>query len=285
VEHNWNHGKKKDRGCEPPAQNDPATRVEVTSPAPKHWIVPNWIIPAVISAAMTLDGPGNVLVKTIVLFICAVWLCADLWFRVATAKLRGWRNILYCVACTLILSATSAICWWLASQRFNEDQRLASTGLIATAITPPDLSPFETTFAITNGSEHALGKHSFRCGIKLIAYNNGGNWFSEFSTRTVQYDGPINAGGDRQTYQCLNIFVMPRDRVDCLDITMHLDYVLLSQPNTPEMKEFHYTANRRDGFLWTGQPHNDSTDYCLPYLTEKAQKDLEEATKRVVLRN
>jgi hypothetical protein len=243
----------------------------IEAPGTRDFLSKHWITPVIVGAAVAFD---RIAVKIPAICLCALWLCFDLWSSFSSRPNTLRHRMVFGAKVLVILSGTVGISIFLINQRFNEEQRQVFNGLVATASTPSDVSAYDTDFTITNASDHAIGKHTFNCGIHLIVSNSGNNWKTDFATNTLSFDGKLSGGGDTQTYKCLSLFRSPRAYVDCLDIVMRLNYTLTDHPNTWRTKDFRVVAKQQDGFVWRGQPLDDPTEYCKPYLTSQGLQTL-----------
>lgn len=243
----------------------------------------HWATPMILSVALTFDGPGNLSIKIPALALCALWIIVDVClYFLQKKKLALWRSIALCAATQLILLTSSAAIYWLIDNHFDEERKATFNGIVISVVAPPS-DPVDSIFTVSNGSEHEIARHAFRCELNLIVLKGGDKYWAQFSTTEHVFTGDLKGSGDSHTYECLNFLnaKFPPDYFECFDVTAVFDYTLASQPNTNQSRRFRLVANDKDGFVWIKQPLNSPEFYCAGYLSPSGREDF----KNLLVRN
>lgn len=251
------------------------------SPAPAE----NWwkkigaypLIPIGVSALLTLDGPGYVGVKSWAILACAVWLCGDLWwkfqdvFQAKSEAIQRWRNVVFCLLCTIVGLLAIWPAYWLLGLHFEEEQHDVKQRLVADAITPPQMSPMDSAFTVTNPSGITIGQHNMMCYANLVTREQRMPYLTNVLVANRFFNTDLTGDEGTQTYDCLEGLLrdISRDEVGCLDVTLLFDYVLADQPDTKFTKYFRFVSTRRGDFTWQGQNTDDPREFCRSFVDER----------------
>jgi hypothetical protein len=222
------------------------------------------IIPLLIGAAITATGHSQMLVRSAALIICAVWLCFDLGVWVSKRK---WSNhkkaMVFSFLSCLISCSSMGIMYWFLDSTLHDQQDDVWQKLEATASTPTSGDLALSTFTWTNGGSIAIDKnHQLSCLVNQILYDNGANLKNFSVAQGLMVPFELLPGGDSQSVSCLSangtrVFGVydkgQRSMPICFDVTLRIEYALVTQPLDRRSKLKRFVANKTDGYIWHGQ--------------------------------
>jgi hypothetical protein len=216
------------------------------------------IIPLLIGAAVTATGHSQMLVRSIALAMCAIWLSFDLGVWVSKKR---WPNhkkamIFSTLTCLICCSSIGIMYWFLDSTL--EDQRIdVFQNLQGEVALPPSRYIMDSSFTFKNNGRTAIGSHQVSCKINSFYANDGKVSITDSQSTIVgDFRVPLEPGGDAQSDVCLGR-IFSRDSLPdpkCGDITLQMYYVLETQPAYLQRKEFRFVADKKDDFTWHPQP-------------------------------
>jgi hypothetical protein len=251
--------------------------------------VAHGIFVILVAALISATGQFDILIRSVGIFLCVLWLTVDVGVWLSERKSRLWQHLAascfsfaFCVfSCVGMLLMHLFLSSALQDQRDNVFNNLISNHYV-----PPgdEDDPMNSMFTVTNNSIYQISqKHQIVCRTNM-AVGNGGrvlesnepifsaeeNGFMQIGYQLAPFLIPASstlaAGGDAQTDECL-AFLHFGYGADCVDVTVIFWYALESQPDFEQLKEFRYYAPKgKDGrFDWYQEPQNDSISHCLAY--------------------
>lgn len=228
------------------------------------------IFPILIGAAVGATGHSQMLVRSLGILACCIWLSfgSGVWVE----KRKSWSNqrkaVIFSLACSMLASASAGVMYWFLASAL-EDQRVdAFQNLNGTVALPSSGSVMNSFFEIKNNSKEVIGPHQMSCVIhRLTSYTFLGPRldFTESQAFVMgDFQVPLMPGGDAQSEACLSRIVNEEATasIRCIDLSMRFDYVLQNQDVFVQRKEFRFIAKAPERFVWHQQPILLQTSPC-----------------------
>jgi hypothetical protein len=209
-------------------------------------------------------------VRSVAIIVCAIWLSMDVGVWVSEARWgEQWKVILFSTSLCVLACLAMGIMWWFLSSTLDDQEDDVWQKLEASAYTPSSGNLFLSTFTVTNGGAIAIDKnHEMSCALKEVV-TPGGRWSDNMfaTSRTEPFE--IEPGGDSESFACLTMngrtpifgmgFTHPGGGIDtpvpkCVDVTLKIDYAIVTQPLRSKTKELRFVANENDGYAWHKYP-------------------------------
>ena len=215
-------------------------------------------IPLLIGAAVTASGYSQMIVRSVAIVLCAVWLALDIGVWIFSLEWStGKKNMVFCIsACILCCLAMGVMYWFLASTL--EDQRTDTMSRL-TAQIYPDPEETKSVFSITNEGREVIGHHQLSCEIHTVLGSNGAA--VEDLSSDVHEVASTMGPGESQSDACLSEFVFTPYRLVCADIVVDFSYELDNQPGIRQTKKLRFFGYGSP-FRWIPEPENAKVDYC-----------------------
>lgn len=217
-----------------------------------------------------MDGPGNIVIRSVFVAACALWASIDVGIVVWRKPWNSlWKPSAICAFASVVLIATMYVMGWLLRGKLTEQQEDVFRGLKAVVYLPPSGNPMDSMFKITNDSGTEVGRHQLFCGVNLIVFE-GENITWRGGAGTIIHDSsiPLAPGGDAQSDACL-AHTIGGVRARCADITLRIDYVLTTQPADIRSKSFRFVSRETDGFVWHQQPIGAALSHCEHFVVRR----------------
>ena len=212
------------------------------------------------------SDPWNVIVGWVFLTIPLCFGIRILWTFLRFKKWSVRSRVLVALAMGIgfILLAMKSYEGFVVRQA-GEQQVDAANHLIASATTPPNGDMWQTVFAFRNEGKSDIYPRSINCRVHLITTEkfivvegapvaNLEHLFPE--------DFVIRAGSDGQSDECLNGALLDLGGIVCADVTIELQYRLVSQPLEFRTKDYRFVATRDGGKVWYQQALGYQKSYC-----------------------
>jgi hypothetical protein len=219
-------------------------------------------IPLLIGAALAATGHSQMLVRSLAIIACYVWLSFGM--GVWISRNKKWSSqrkaIAFCLCCSMLTSLSMAVMYWFLSSDLEDQRTDAFQNLNGTVSLPFSSSVMNSVFEIKNNSRQIVGPHQMVCVMhRLTSYNFVGPRldFTESSAFVVgDFQLPLVPGGDAQSEACLSKIVNEEATasIKCIDLTMQFNYVLQNQTIFLQHKEFRFIAKAPEHFVWHQQP-------------------------------
>lgn len=240
------------------------------------------LFPVVIAAAVTITGHSYILIRSIALLLCALWVSLDVGVVLSEKKsVPEWKSIAFSVVwCVSFCVALGIRSWFIESTL--EDQLVdVYRNLSVTASSSSSDNPFMSMFTATNSGGIAIGKHRISCWFILatgadgsiaeggpITFKGDTVIVNSANPDAAMIDSPILPGGDAQTDHCLSAVGLAT--VTCADVVVEVVYFLVTQPEVRQSKQFRFVAypNSEIGqpFVWHRQPVGSRQSYCKTFV-------------------
>jgi hypothetical protein len=245
-------------------------------------------IPTIIGAAVAATGHSQMLVRSLAVVICAVWLSLDVGVWLSKTKWsKQWKGIAFCISSSFLCCLAMGIMYWFLASTLEDQHNETFQHLTANHYLVPgeEDDPMHTMFSVTNGGSYEISeKHGITCLTNLAVGNGGASvqgMFSWVADGKVHISGGIHTfglppaattllpGGDAQTDQCLNWWKFAKG-TDCADITLIFWYSLESQPDVQREKSFRFVAykGKNGQFSWYAEPQSLQGSYCTGALVK-----------------
>lgn len=218
-----------------------------------------------IGAALAMEGHSRMLVRSIAMFICAIWLSLDAGSWISDSKWKAyWKACAFC-ATTSVLSCISMSAMYLFLSWTLEDQQTdvaRNLSIFVDSIPAKDF--WKTTFSVRNNSLMRLHGDIF-CMLRRISDINAnefsGPWHKGVSAEIVE------ARGDVSTSDCLS-FVEDVNTVMCADVEVKFLYTLETQTSERNSFSYRFEGRPENGiFKWTQRSLDKKESYCpTPHL-------------------
>jgi hypothetical protein len=190
-----------------------------------------WLASIFIGIAVTVTGHSYMLVRSIALLACAVWLSIDAGIFLSEGNLCLLvKPIIFSAATTVSFAAAMGIMYWFLSSTL-EDQRTDIWNHLTARAYANQSEIGKTVFSVTNGGSQLIGHHSLSCGIEEIAFIGGHGGISSYTTRLRESESRMQPG-DSQSDPCLSGFDIEVP-VQCADIFVNFSYQLANQCIAP----------------------------------------------------
>ncbi len=240
------------------------------------------LFPIVIATAVTITGHSYILIRSIALLLCALWVSLDVGVVLSEKKWAlEWKSIAFLIGwCGSFCAALGIMSWFIESTL--EDQLVdVYRNLSVTAYSSSSDNPFMSMFTATNSGGTAIGRHRISCWFILAtsadgATAEGGPFTFKGDTMILNSanpdvamsESPILPGGDAQTDHCLSAVGLAT--VTCADVVVEVAYSLVTQPEVKQSKQFRFVAypNSEIGqpFIWHRQPVGQRGSYCKSFV-------------------
>jgi hypothetical protein len=243
--------------------------------------------PIILGAAATATGHSQMLVRSIAVVVCAIWLSLDVGIWISEANWREQvKAIVFCASTWILCCLAMGIMYWFLLSTLEDQRTDVSQHLVPRHEVPPgEDDPMHTMFSITNGGSFDISrKHQITCFTRLALSSNGtgvvsGMWsgvvdghltLSGSELVHTSSDYVLRAGGDAVTEPCLQFFRF-ENGTSCVDMDLIFWYSLDTQPNYEEEKKFRYVAykGKNGEFMWYGEPVESSERYCKRFYKGK----------------
>ena len=228
------------------------------------------IVLTLIGSALVATGHSSMFVRSLATCVCVICLSLEVavWIS-ATKWIRQYKAIVFCTATCIFGTSAMGIMYWSVLSTLEDQQNEVFSKLMPTISVPrqPYGGVLDSTFTITNGGSIAIGpNHQLVCGVNLITFEGGNRMANseQMIRQTIPF--PIQPGGDSQSDPCLEQ-IFGGARPTCIDMNFDIFYTLETQPEDNRQKEFRFTAQMEDGFVWHPQPLKMSGSPCTRYLT------------------
>jgi hypothetical protein len=204
-------------------------------------------------------------IKSIAILFCALWLSLSIGIEVADQSWsKHWKIITICSSTCLCFCVAMFIMRGFLHGVLQDQQEEVWQKLEVEAYTPSSGDLMLSTFTFSNRGGVAIDKqHQISCFVNLIVsdvFEFAHNTYSRPSIETFE----IRPGGDSQSYSC---FTLPNGKPliqiqleghknpipKCADVTLDIDYGLVTQPDQRRNKQVRFIANETDGYAWHRQ--------------------------------
>lgn len=244
-------------------------------------------IPILLGGAVTATGHSQMLVRSLAVVICAVWLSLDIGVWLSEAKWsEHWKGLAFCASSSVLCCLAMGIMYWFLASTLEDQRNETLQHLTAEHHLVPgeEDDPMHTMFSVNNGGTNVISrKHGITCLTNLAVGNNGtsesrgiSSWIDNgqmvISGLAHTFDRPpassvLLPGGDAQTDQCLKVWGFANG-TDCADVTVIFWYSLDSQPDIHQEKDFRFVAykSKTGQFSWYGETISEPKTYCERYL-------------------
>ena len=234
------------------------------------------LFPIFVATAITITGHSAMLIRSIALIICAIWLSVDVAIYVSDRTWNlYWKSIFLSLVTTLACCASMGIMYWFLSSTL-EDQRIdAERNLLSGVSLPPSGRWQDSVFTLSNNSGVKISAHQISCGLNLLVFGNRYNRNTIGSGSAVDFpvsNFPIDPGGDTESEECFSHFIqldggMARNfEPICIDTSIVFRYALENQPGTFDAKQFRYIFDDAKDSVWHRQPVEMPTSPCQKYV-------------------
>jgi hypothetical protein len=230
------------------------------------------VVPILLGGLLAATGHSQILWRSIVLVVCAVWVSLDIGIWLSQQSwVAGWKSIIFSITLSLLCTASMVGMWNFMSSVLADQRDEVWDKLDANAYTPKSGDIFMSTFTVTNGGDSAIGRnHQLSCAVNLIAFAHHGRMSGggALTVQTIPFE--ILPGGDSQTDSCFQggpgttlIYGLP---TQCADVTLVIDYALSNQPLARQRKAWRFVASEDDDFVWHGQALTRQVSPCQAYV-------------------
>jgi hypothetical protein len=213
-------------------------------------------IPIIIGAAVVAEGHSQMLVRSVAVVLCAVWLSLDIGVWISETKWqRQYKAITFCAASWLLCCGAMGIMYWFLESTLEDQRADVFQNLGGSVVLPPSGYVMNSSFTFRNNGKTAIGSHQISCSINRFYANDGKVSIENVRTAIVGPQVPLEPGGDGQSEICW--FILPPESLPnpkCADITLEMVYVLETQPKYTQHKEFRFIADKKDDFAWHQHP-------------------------------
>jgi hypothetical protein len=224
-------------------------------------------LPILIGAAVTATGHSQMLVRSMAVVVCAVWLSLDVGIWVSAAKWkRQYKAIAFCVASSLLCCLSMGIMYWFLISTLEDQQADAYAKLSVLMQLPANRDLFESVVVVTNGGGTNIGEREVACSIDRISQLGGGG-IQGIGSEASAVNVPLRAGGDTQSDACMHLFRFENPPI-CGDVRIFVTYYLETQPNVKKTKAFRFVTRAIDNQIteWVGEPVDYKIHYCPPVM-------------------
>jgi hypothetical protein len=232
------------------------------------------LTPLLLGYVMTIDGPGNVVLRGYGLGICCLWLVIDVFLWL---KDREWpqyrKNMIFSVVWLLCWTATLLTMRWLLKLKLEEFQTDVYENLKVVPTLPPGAnSPAPTLWTVANDGKTDIATYQMRCVINRLQYDlvviqghpPGDDTFSKIAMDSTV---PLSAGGGSNSASCLENYVQAPP-LGCADVTIKISYTLSTDLRTEKLKQWRFATIENGGtYNWISKNPNDRETYCLSLHT------------------
>lgn len=206
--------------------------------APKLLLNPVWGI--MVATLLAVSGHGELLLKSVGILLAALWLIVNIWFRLLPTNNR-WRILAgWAATNALLIAAMGTMYWWLHGKLQDEQddvfQHLALD--VRPSMSP---NPLLAMFTMRNDGNADLDEYEMECYINLARYEKAS--VAEVAAQPMPSSGGLKAGGDAESAPCLAAVGISSPLV-CVDVTVHVHYVVASQPDIKKEKPFRFVGHR-----------------------------------------
>jgi hypothetical protein len=223
------------------------------------------LVPLVLGTLLAFTGTKAMVVRSVALLVCALWLSLDIGLAIAERKWSKYLKIdSFCAATCLCFCVGMLIMYSFLAQVLADQQNDTFDGIVATMELPPSGLNQNSTFTVTNNGHNQIGKYTVFCRIIV-----GRAPHSKADNATANYhsvDSPLNPGSDAESIDCLS-YPFTLAGLDpywtCLDVIAGIDYALTTQLETIKDKKFRYISQKDRGFKWHQQPIELRGSPCL----------------------
>lgn len=179
------------------------------------------------------------------------------------------RNLLAGLLTALLIAVFLVSGYAIYLNGIQVQRDAAFLGLSVTGTNQADATvPLFARFSIVNNSNVKMPRTRVRCAINDVDFP--GIKLARNSIEIVhpqEYNSPLDAGGDGETYDCPFDSQMNNGAVVhpvCADVTMYVEYALPFEPRGyPESKSVRLVTHKEsDGFRWYPQNHNIPWGQC-----------------------
>jgi hypothetical protein len=218
------------------------------------------LFPILIATGITITGHSAMLVRSIALVVCAIWLSVDIAVWISQRRWRvHWKSMAFSAVTTLACCAAMGIMYWFMLSTLDDQQANVTSNIVPSVSLPPSGNAWLSLFSIGNKSNFKL-QSKIWCAPRMIL-DSGDNTFTgphwEYGP-----SGTLEPNGDMNFTQCL-AGVRIDTAIVCADVYMNFDYSLDTQPAIPKTKRFRFVGySGRDKFEWYQVSVDRAASYC-----------------------
>ena len=228
------------------------------------------LTPLLVGAGVTIEGPGNIVVRSGSLLFCGLWLCYDIGIRLRKKAWRlHWKIITFSIAWCVTFVCVMLVMKWLLSLKLEELQSDAYEKLSVTALMPPGAAtnPDPTLFSVVNGGKTEFATYQIVCVINYLQHDKvvfrAHPPLDETFQQLARSSNHLGAHGGSDSASCLEKYVISANFV-CADVTVKVNYTLESEITEQKSKRFRFaTAGNNGAYEWVSKNPSDSETYCM----------------------
>jgi hypothetical protein len=173
---------------------------------------------------------------------------------------------------TVILTVWALGALFAIHKRDSKEEEDVLRSLTASVVPPPSGNVLLTVFSFTNHGGADIGKRQIICNDHLIVGNEGQSTIRGLgSEMTHEEYFPVHSGGDVTSDPCLlplHSYLDP-NRIECADVELLMEYVLVDQPKTMKRKSFRFLGRKfGTAFSWIQISVSEPGSECEPYVKQ-----------------
>jgi hypothetical protein len=226
--------------------------------------------PILIATGVTISGHSAMLIRSVALLVCAIWLSVDIAIWIAEKK---WP--LYLKSMALSAAMTGSCClamgimYWFLLSTLEDQQSNVDANLIGSVFLPPGGDVWLSHFSVTNKSNWRL-RYLITCAPKMIVDEDqstftGAGW-------AMSEPSWLEAGGDTDSSQCLStIRIGNKNAILCADVELDVLYALETQMVGQKHKRFRFVGYREaNKFEWFPKGLDYAGTSCSQFMPHPA---------------
>jgi len=235
----------------------PAIREVISALSRVQKKLPHPVVGIVIATLVAITGRGELQLRSYGLLMIAMWLSIDLWVWILAQPTR-WKWIVAGSAPSIMLISVMWIMYSGLQGRLEDQQDDVYQHLELHV--RPSSNAQNVMFTMKNGGTTDLGPHGIACNLSIARFENSVTLEDMLLERTPESDRLV--AGDAESSSCLSVSPVKFPMV-CADMTVHVQYVLATQPETKRDRLFRFFGHK-DGaeFVWDQQPVNTAGRFC-----------------------